>query len=410
MDDLTARPSLDPVEQRVIGSLLEKERTVPATYPLTANALRTACNQSSSRDPVTDLDDRTILDALERLKAAGLARFVHPSHGARGVKYRQVLDERLGLEDDERAVLTVLLLRGPSAAGELKTRCERLHGFADRDEVEEVLIRLARRPEPLVEELPAQPGQRDTRWIHLLGPVDLTTGTPAPAGGAPVAAPPIDPVARDASVIRAYDAVADAYADALLAELDRKPFDRWLLERVADLADGGPVVDAGCGPGQVGFHLAAAGADVTGIDLSPAMVATARSAFPELRFEVGDLTALPAPPDGSEGWAAIVAWYSLVHLDGPELAPALAMLTAALRPGGWLAFAVHLGAERRRVDELFGQTVDLEFVLHDAEVVRTAVDRCRLDEVERYRRSPLPAVEVDTERMYVLGRRPPVPR
>ena len=131
-DDL---PTLDPVEQRVIGSLLEKERTVPASYPMTLNALRTACNQSSSREPVVDYDDATIVDAIDRLKARGLARMVHASHGSRTVKYRQVLDERLQLEPAELAVITVLLLRGPNAAGELKTRTERLHGFADRAEV-----------------------------------------------------------------------------------------------------------------------------------------------------------------------------------------------------------------------------------------------------------------------------------
>ncbi|WP_421118030.1 DUF480 domain-containing protein [Aquihabitans daechungensis] len=141
-------PELDPVEQRILGSLLEKERTVPASYPMTLNGLRTACNQSSSRDPVMDLDERTIEAALGALKARGLTRMVYASSGARAVKYRQVLDEHLGLTSAERAVLTVLLLRGPQAAGELKTRTERLHGFADRDEVEVLLRAMAAAPEP----------------------------------------------------------------------------------------------------------------------------------------------------------------------------------------------------------------------------------------------------------------------
>src|SRR5690606_20305782 len=135
MDDdapTAARPELDDVEQRVLGALMEKQRTVPATYPMTLNGLRTACNQSNSRDPVVDYDDGTITSAIDRLKARGLARMVYASSGARAVKYRQVLDEVLGLEPPEAALLTVLLLRGPQAPGELKARTERLHGFADR--------------------------------------------------------------------------------------------------------------------------------------------------------------------------------------------------------------------------------------------------------------------------------------
>ena len=121
MDHEAERPSLDPVEQRVIGALLEKERTVAASYPMTLNALRTACNQSSSRWPVVNFDDRTVTDALDRLKSTGLARMVHASHGSRVVKYRQVLDEKLDLDPEERAVLTVLEVRGmtvPEAARE----------------------------------------------------------------------------------------------------------------------------------------------------------------------------------------------------------------------------------------------------------------------------------------------------
>jgi len=103
---------LDPMEQRVIGSLLEKERTVPDTYPMTLNGLRSACNQSSGRDPVLALTDLEVQAALDRLRPAGLTRVVHPSHGARMPKYRQVLDEVLTLSEAERAVVTLLLLRG----------------------------------------------------------------------------------------------------------------------------------------------------------------------------------------------------------------------------------------------------------------------------------------------------------
>jgi uncharacterized protein YceH (UPF0502 family) len=162
---------LDPIEQRVVGSLLEKERTVPATYPLTLNALRSACNQSSGRDPVMDLSESEISLALDRLKANGLARFVHAGAGARVVKFRQVLDERLSLGADERAVVTLLLLRGAQTPGELRSRSDRLHRFDDLDALERTLGALAGRGEPLVAELERRPGQKERRWIHLLGPV-----------------------------------------------------------------------------------------------------------------------------------------------------------------------------------------------------------------------------------------------
>lgn len=171
---------LDPVEQRVIGSLLEKERTVPDTYPMTLNGVRTACNQSSGRDPILHLDDHEVSAALTSLRAAGLTRVLHPSHGARQPKYRQVLDEVLTLDRAERAVLTLLLLRGAQTPGELRSRSERLHAFTSLTEVDDALSGLRDREEPLVRELPRQPGQKEQRWIHLLGPV----------------AEPVEPVAR----------------------------------------------------------------------------------------------------------------------------------------------------------------------------------------------------------------------
>ncbi len=414
MDQDGAAIELDAVEQRVVGSLLEKERTVPASYPMTLNSLRTACNQSSSREPVVDFDDATILDAIDRLKARGLARLVHASHGARSVKYRQVLDERLDLSDEARAVLTVLLLRGPCSPGELKTRTERLHHFDDRLEVEAELLRLATTDPPLAIELARQPGQHDPRWIHLLGPVDIPVST-GPAASSPSTVPSDSvteailedgPAARDERVRLTYDRVAQSYADELGDELDAKPFDRWLLERLVDLAGGGSVVDAGCGPGHVSFHLAAAGADVTGVDLSPAMVDVARRRYPELRFEVGDLTALASPGQDSTGWAGVVAWYSLVHLAASELRPAIGLLTAALGPGGWLGLAVHLGPELRRQTEWWGHEVDVSFTLHDRDRVIDAVVAAGLAEVEWYVRGPIPGAEVETDRLYVLARRP----
>jgi uncharacterized protein YceH (UPF0502 family) len=163
-------PVLDATDQRILGSLMEKQTTVPASYPLTANALRSACNQTSSREPVVDFDQQAVEQAARALKDRGLVRIVWADTGRRTLKYHQVLTERLELEPDEQALLTVLLLRGAQAPGELRTRTERLYGFADRLEVEACLLRMAERAQPLVRELERRPGQQDPRWIHLLGP------------------------------------------------------------------------------------------------------------------------------------------------------------------------------------------------------------------------------------------------
>ena len=161
-------------ELRVLGCLIEKEATVPDLYPLTRNALRQACNQSSSRDPVVAYDDLTVQRALDSLKARGLARFVHPAAGERATKFRHVAGDAIGLERDELALVAVLVLRGAQTAGELRTRTERQHAFESTEEVESALARLRGRDEPLVIELPRQAGQHHARWMHLLGgPVDV---------------------------------------------------------------------------------------------------------------------------------------------------------------------------------------------------------------------------------------------
>ena len=388
---------LDPVERRVLGSLLEKERTVPATYPLTINALRTACNQTSGRDPVMEVAEWEVAAAIDRLKVLGLARIVHAGTGARATKYRQVLDEHLALDDAERAVVTLLLLRGPQTPGELRSRSDRLHAFGDLGEVEAALASLRDREEPLVVELERQPGQKERRWTHLLGGRDPELVVGVLRDGA---------AARDERVASTYDAVAGAYAERFTDELDGKPFDRWVLERLATDAGAGPVADVGCGPGQIGAYVALVGdGAVTGFDLSPGMVDEARRRFPELRFEVADARALP-PPAAGEGWALIVAWYSLIHLTGDELAGAVSSLAQGLAPGGTLAFAVHLGGEDTHLDEWFDRPVDIDFHLHDRAEVLTAVADAGLSRVEWYVRGPNPEVEAATERLYVLGRRP----
>ena len=134
----------DAVEIRVLGCLIEKQRTTPDTYPLTLNSLRLACNQATNRDPVVDYDEETIRDALQRLWRKEWARLAS-GQGSRSVKYRQLVQETLGLADDEVSVLCVLMLRGPQTPGELKQRTERLHPFPTLAEVEETLARLVDR-------------------------------------------------------------------------------------------------------------------------------------------------------------------------------------------------------------------------------------------------------------------------
>ena len=156
----------DAVEIRVLGCLIEKQRTTPDTYPLTLNSLRLACNQATNRDPVVDYDETTIREALQRLWRKEWARLAS-GQGSRSVKYRQLVQETLGLAVDELSVLCVLMLRGPQTPGELKQRTERLHPFAGLAEVEETLERLIARG--FAVRLARRPGRKEERYAHLLG-------------------------------------------------------------------------------------------------------------------------------------------------------------------------------------------------------------------------------------------------
>ncbi|WGX97394.1 DUF480 domain-containing protein [Nocardioides sp. L-11A] len=404
MSDL---PVLTAEEQRVLGSLLEKEVTVPASYPMTVTAVRTACNQQSSREPVVDYDDDLVHHTLRDLKQRDLVAVTWEDHGRRTLKYLQKLAVRFDLADDERALITVLLLRGPQPPGALRTRTERLHAFPDRGAVEACLRRLAERAQPLVQELPKQPREQDARWVHLLGPVDLPA---VPSGSA---APAVDrdavlaggAEARDAKVRASYAAVATAYAEALTGELAALPFERWLLDRVAAHAGTDPVVEVGCGPGHVTAYLADAGVDATGLDLTPEMVALARERYPDGVYEVGDLRSLMRPVNGS-GWAAVLGWYSLIHLAASELPAAVEALSRPMRPGGLLVLALHAGSEVRHHDTWLDHEVDLDLVLHEPADVVALVERAGLVDVEWYRRGPIIARGETTERLYVVARTP----
>jgi uncharacterized protein len=176
----------DAIELRVLGCLLEKQRTTPDQYPLSLNALRLACNQTTNRDPVVSYDESEIHDALQRLARRGWTRLASGA-GSRAAKYRQLFDTELGLADDEVAVLGVLMLRGGQTPGELKQRTERLHRFGTLDEVHQTLDALAGRD--LVERLGRRPGQKEERYRHLLG--DDAADRPAEPAAAP--APPDEP-------------------------------------------------------------------------------------------------------------------------------------------------------------------------------------------------------------------------
>lgn len=155
---------LDPIEVRVLGALMEKEVATPANYPLTINAVIAACNQKSNRVPVMALSETEVVEALDRLREDVLT---WRSDGARVERWQHSLDRRWELDGASKAIMCLLMLRGPQTAGELKSRSERLHHFESLAEVEKALQSMAERFDALTEELPRAPGQRETRWRHL---------------------------------------------------------------------------------------------------------------------------------------------------------------------------------------------------------------------------------------------------
>lgn len=158
---------LNPAEARVLGALIEKEATTPDYYPLSLNALVNACNQKSNREPVVEYDEDTVYQAIDSLREKRLALTI--VGGGRVTKYAQRISETMNLGRRELAVLCVLLLRGAQTLGEIKDRSERMYSFADLEETERVLEKLAEWPDmPLAKKLPRQPGQKESRYCHLL--------------------------------------------------------------------------------------------------------------------------------------------------------------------------------------------------------------------------------------------------
>jgi len=236
---------LTPPEQRVLGCLIEKRWTTPDQYPLSLNALRLACNQSTNRDPVTAYDEATVRDAAQRLCLYGLARLAS-GHGSRAIKYRHLAEEALGLDREELAVLVVLLLRGPQTPGELKARTERIARLESLADVERMLTALGERG--YARRLERRPGQKEDRFEHLLGPRGDTEATPAvaptyahaapaepSASGVPSAsAVPSGPAVPSGSAVApAYAQTAPAHPSAPAAQ--RVGVDGALAERIEAL-------------------------------------------------------------------------------------------------------------------------------------------------------------------------------
>ena len=184
----------DAAELRVLGCLIEKQRTTPDVYPLSLNSLRLACNQATNRDPVVDYDEPTIREALDRLSRRRWARLAS-GQGSRAVKYRHLLDEALGLSVPQLSVLAVLMLRGPQTPGELRTRTERLYPFASSDELHETVSELTARE--LMVRQQRRPGQKEERYAQLLG------------GESPAIAPAPAPDSLEARVARLEEQITE---------------------------------------------------------------------------------------------------------------------------------------------------------------------------------------------------------
>jgi SAM-dependent methyltransferase len=198
-----------------------------------------------------------------------------------------------------------------------------------------------------------------------------------------------------------YDRLAATYTDHVSGELAGKPFDRDLLDRFAELTRPlGPIADLGCGPGHVAAYLHDRGAEVIGIDLSPQMIAEARKRFPELRFEPGSMTELQ--DDGSFG--GIIAFYSIIHIERAQQPVMFANWHRALKPGGRVLVAFHLGEQDRHLDELWSVPVELDFLFFQSDEIADRLEAAGFSIEERYERDPYPGVEAETRRGYLLAR------
>jgi uncharacterized protein len=229
---------LSEPEIRVLGCLLEKQRTIPDQYPLSLNSLRLACNQATNRDPVVDYEETVIRDALHRLERRGFTRLAS-GRGSRAIKHRHLLAEALPMSDAEQGIMCVLMLRGPQTPGELKQRSDRLHAFGGLDEVHSALSALIKRG--LVARLDRRPGQKEERYEQLLG-ADADpmhpNGTLAPAPAYPAAPRPTSPIVAEAQSGLGASAALDDQGGQLSALEERvERLERELEELRATVLD-----------------------------------------------------------------------------------------------------------------------------------------------------------------------------
>jgi uncharacterized protein len=215
----TGRFELTAPQLRVLGCLLEKQRTTPDVYPLSLNSLRLACNQSTNRDPVVDYDEEAVRDALHRLERRGLTRLASGA-GSRAPKYRHLLAEALPMDEAEQAVVCVLMLRGPQTPGELKQRGDRMHPFGELEDVHRTLERLIERR--LVVRMARRPGQKEERYSHLLGAEDGEEG------------PPEQPSASASGHTSSLNGSSASDLEARVAELERRVEVLWAATRLAE--------------------------------------------------------------------------------------------------------------------------------------------------------------------------------
>jgi SAM-dependent methyltransferase len=205
------------------------------------------------------------------------------------------------------------------------------------------------------------------------------------------------------STRESYDRVSGEYASRLADELDHKPFDRERLDELATRWSGaGPVVDLGCGPGQIAGYLHARGVDASGIDLSPGMIERARALFPTIEFRVGDMRALDLD---DESLAGITAFYSIIHIPRDEVPGVLGELHRVLEPKGLLFLAFHLGNKVEHLDEWFDLPVSVDFCFYEREEMEAWVRDAGFEIEAARERDPYPDVEAQTRRAYLLARR-----
>ena len=200
-----------------------------------------------------------------------------------------------------------------------------------------------------------------------------------------------------------YNSVAEEYAAEFQNELEKKPFDRkmldWLIEKVAGL---GPICDLGCGPGQIAGYLHARGASACGIDLSDEMVRCARSLNPSIPFEQGDMRALSGIADATFG--GIAAFYSIIHIPRNRVVEALSEMKRVLKPGGVLLLTFHIGKEEVHKDEWWGKPVAIDFFFYETTQMKDNLCKAGFELSEVIERDPYPEIEYQSRRAYIFAR------